>query len=309
MHHVKIVPHLAADDLAQVQTLLDVARQHDGAQAIGEHKFLRGSSASPASGVEALLAYDDGRLVGYANMEMFPISGGCRLSAEMVVHPDARRQGVASAMLEAIVNQGWEHDLDRVDIWAYRQLSGTRELAAKFGFEPSRTLLEIRMPLPDFFPEAPLPDGVEVRPFQPGQDDADWLALNNLVFGSHPEQGAWDAQDLTARLEQPWFDPQDFLVATKAGRLVAYNWLKLDHAAREGEIYVIGVHPNERRRHFGRSLTTLGLRHMRQRGMTQASAYVDALNSGALAMYYSMGFALDHSDLCYSKLLKDSRPV
>jgi mycothiol synthase len=302
--HVETVTQLGSAVLPQVRALLDVAREHDGVESIGEHKFLRVSSGTNASGVKAILAYDGQRLVGYANVELFPIASGCRLSAEMVVHPEARRRGMASAMLTTIVKEAQSQDLDRVDIWAYHQLSGTRELAAKFGFEPSRTLLEIRMRLPDAFPDAPLPPGVELRGFRPGQDDAEWLALNNLVFESHPEQGSWDSKDLAVRLRQPWFDAQDFLVATNDGRLVAYNWLKLDHAALEGEIYVIGVHPEERRRHFGQSLTILGLAHMVRRGMRDASAYVDASNSGALAMYYALGFGLDHSDLCYSKPLK-----
>ncbi|HEX6511363.1 MAG TPA: mycothiol synthase [Chloroflexota bacterium] len=299
-----MVPRLKPNQLAQVRTLLDLARRQDGVEAIGEHKFLRVSSGVEAAGVKAILAYEDGQLVGYANTETFPLKGGCRLSAEMVVHPNARRKGAASAMLEAIITEARTQDLDRVDIWAYHQLSGTHELAAKFGFEPSRTLLEIRMPLPESYPEAPLPADVELRAFKPGHDDAEWLALNNLVFESHPEQGSWDAEDLAARLKQPWFAAQDFLVATKQARMVAYNWLKLDHDLREGEIYVIGVHPDERRRHFGRSLTILGLQHMRRRGMADATAYVDAANSGALAMYYSLGFQLDHTDLCYSKNLK-----
>lgn len=300
---IRVVAHLGAEELAQVRGLLDEARQHDGAAAIGEHKFLRVSSES-ASGVKALLGYDQGRLVAYANVEQFPIESGRRLSAEMVVHPDARQHGAGSRMLETIVAEARRQDVDRVDVWAYHQLPGTGELAASFGFEPSRTLLEIRMRLPEVLPDAPLPAGVELRAFVRGKDDAEWLALNNLVFESHPEQSNWDHHDLAARLTQPWFDAQDFLVATYGGRMVAYNWLKLDHGARNGEIYVIGVHPAERGQHFGRSLTVLGMKHMRERGMTDASAYVDASNSSALALYYSLGFQLDHTDLCYSKPLK-----
>ncbi|HLG74201.1 MAG TPA: mycothiol synthase [Chloroflexota bacterium] len=303
---IEAVTHLDGEVLPAVRELLETAERHDGAAAIGEHKFLRLSAGAEAPGVKAILAWDGERLAGYANVEQFPIAGGRRLSAEMVVHPEARRKGAASQMLEEIIREARSQGAGRVDIWAYHQLSGTHELAAKFGFEPSRTLLEIRMPLPESFPDAPLPDGVELRAFRPGPDDGEWLALNNLVFASHPEQGAWDENDLAARLQQPWFAAQDFLVATLGGRMVAYNWLKLDHQARVGEIYVIGVHPDERRRHFGRALTIRGLEHMGKRGMTDASAYVDAGNSGALAMYYSLGFQIDHSDLCYSKPLKSA---
>jgi mycothiol synthase len=304
MPRVRVATQLTAEEVPRVRALIDAAREHDGVSAIGEHKFLRVSSGAEVPGVTALLAYHGGKLVGYANTEQFPIAGGRRLSAEIVVDPGWRRHGTASALLEEVLREARQQAVDRVDIWAYRQLSGTRELAAKFGFQPSRALLEIRTALPEQFPEAPLPEGVALRAFLPERDSAEWLALNNLVFASHPEQGAWDDADLAARLEQPWFDARDFLVAERQGRLVAYNWLKLDHASKEGEIYVIGVHPAERRRHFGRSLTVLGLRHMRQRGMEQATAYVDAENSNALAMYYSLGFSLDHTDLCYSKALR-----
>jgi mycothiol synthase len=305
---IRVVAQLGPDELPAVRTLIDVAREHDGVEAIGEHKFLR-VSAGGASGVKALLAYEGTRLAGYANVETFPVAEASRLAAEMVVHPDARGRGVASRMLEEIIAEARRLEVDRVDMWAYRQLPGTRKLAAKFGFEEMRTLLEVKMPLPDSLPEAPLPDGVELRAFVPGRDDAEWLALNNQVFATHPEQGNWDEADLAARLTQPWFAAQDFLVAFAEGRMVAYNWLKLDFETKEGEIYVIGVDANFRRRHFGRSLSIRGLDHMRKRGMTHAAAYVDAENANALAMYYSLGFELDHSDLCYSKPLKERRPV
>src|SRR5947208_1704787 len=114
MHRIEIVPRLTADDLPRVRSLIGLARDRDGVDAIGEHKFLRVSSGEIALGVKAVLAYDSDRLVGYANAEMFPIKDGCRLSAEMVVHPDARRHGVASAMLEAIVKEARAQQVDRV---------------------------------------------------------------------------------------------------------------------------------------------------------------------------------------------------
>ncbi|MHB8621252.1 MAG: mycothiol synthase, partial [Chloroflexota bacterium] len=250
-------------------------------------------------------AYDAEHLVGYANVQRFPSNDGGRLSAEMVVHPEARRQGVASLMLEAAINMARNQHLSRVDIWAYRQMSGTRELARTFGFHLSRTLLELRMTIPARMPEAPRPDGVELRSFLPGKDDAEWLELNNHVFSGHPEQGNWDPGDLAARLKQTWFDPADFIVGTRGGRLVAYNWLKLDHQSFSGEIYVIGIHPDLRHAHFGHSLTIIGLEHMQRRGMRDASAYVDALNSRALSLYYDLGFTVDHADVCYSKPLEE----
>ncbi len=252
----------------------------------------------------ALLAYDDDNLVGYGNVERFADIEGQRLAAELVVHPEHRGHGFGSKMLEEALRLARSYGVARMDVWAYRGRPGSAELARRFGFSVSRELFEIGMPLPDTLPSVALPEGIELRGFRPGKDDAEWLALNNLVFAGHPEQGNWDIADLAARLDQGWFKAEDFLVAVELGKLVAYNWLKLDEEARDGEIYVIGVHPSLRGIHFGRSLTILGLQHMKERGMIEASAFVDAENKGALSLYQSLGFTVRHTDLLYSKLLK-----
>ena len=159
------------------------------------------------------------------------------------------------------------------------------------------------MPLARSYPAVTLPEGLVVRPYRPGLDDASWLELNSTVFADHPEQGNWDETDLQARLNQEWFREQDFLVVERGGSIVAYNWLKLDESAASGEIYVIGVDSSLRSHGMGRALTVLGLKHMLERGMTQATCYVDGTNGKAVAMYYSLGFVIHHADLCYSRAL------
>ncbi|MGH2470013.1 MAG: GNAT family N-acetyltransferase, partial [Chloroflexota bacterium] len=144
---------------------------------------------------------------------------------------------------------------------------------------------------------------------RPGEDDAAWLALNNLAFAWHPEQGQWDAQDVTLRLREPWFRARDFLLVTRGGEMLAFNWLKLDEASANGEVYVIGVHPSLQGQRVGQILTSLGFQHMRERGMTHSSAYVDATNSAALRMYYRLGFVIHHADVCWARPVMEAAPA
>ncbi|MDJ0377015.1 GNAT family N-acetyltransferase [Cryobacterium sp. PH31-L1] len=137
--------------------------------------------------------------------------------------------------------------------------------------------------------------------FRVGVDDAEWVALNSLVFTSHPEQGAITEADLAARQAEGWFDADDFLILRDAdGRMIGYNWLKVDGAI--GEIYVVGVHPDAAGRGLGRVLMQAGLKRLADHGCTTAALYVEADSLGPVHLYRALGF-VDHTvDVQYRRL-------
>jgi ribosomal protein S18 acetylase RimI-like enzyme len=136
-------------------------------------------------------------------------------------------------------------------------------------------------------------DGGSIGVFRPGGDDAEWVALNALVFATHPEQGAMTESDLAARQAESWFTAEDFLILKDAaGRMIGYNWLKVEGDI--GEIYVIGVHPDAAGRGFGRVLMQAGLKRLVDAGCTTAALYVEADSVGAVHLYRSLGF-VDHT--------------
>ena len=67
-------------------------------------------------------------------------------------------------------------------------------VARAAGFELTRTLLQLRRPLPvpPTRPGRPPAGGAPpLRAFRPGVDDDAWLDVNNRAFAWHPEQSGW----------------------------------------------------------------------------------------------------------------------
>jgi mycothiol synthase len=163
--------------------------------------------------------------------------------------------------------------------------------------------MAVALPLPAEVVEAAratLAD-LTVRAFEPGRDEAQWLDVNARAFAAHPEQGAWTMDDLRDREAAPWFDPEGFVVA-EADRRIVGSCLTKVHTALEppvGEIYVISVDPAWHGRGLGKAMTVAGLHHLAGRGLRRGVLYVDDDNEGAIALYRSLGFSVDHVDLAY----------
>jgi mycothiol synthase len=305
MHHIEVVSQLDGAHLEQLPDLLHAATRADGHEPLGEHKFLRLQRGDDL-GV-AVLAYEESTLAGYAHTLTFDAEQR-RVSCEFVVHPDFRRRGIGRMLLSHALMHAESQHAARIDVWAYNDSPASARIAAQFGFRPTRRLQHLHRHAGDA-PAAACARGATLRAFRPGIDDHAWLALNNRVFAGHPENGVWTLDDLRARMAQPWFDPADFLMLDVGGATAGFCWLKIEERGDEGrvgEVYVIGVAPEQRGRGHARHLLAAALRHMASRGARTAAIYVDAANAGAVALYESAGFHHHHQDICYSRELSAS---
>jgi mycothiol synthase len=258
---------------------------------------------------------DDGRDVGFLDSRT---DGSSAAYAHLARHGDgwslelAERPGedfdprpLVDAALDEALARGGGH----VTLWSHGDDPQLDEIATKTGFVVERELLQLRVPLPLAEGVPRIPDGVTIRPFEPGRDELGWVAVNNRAFSSHAEQGSWTVDGLLAREEEPWFDTDGFLLAHDHQGLAGFCWTKL-HAARPpvepdvlGEIYVIGVDPDRQGIGLGRYLTASGLASLHARGASVGMLFVDADNTAARALYESMGFRSHRSDRAYGQRL------
>jgi mycothiol synthase len=293
---------LSIVDLADAAAAAALGRIADEASAVDGHRpFNEQALLDIASGrrTAVLIGVDDadrhstrGTVVGAA------IVGDAEL--DLVVAPRFRGRGHATRALPGLL------DALRgpLTAWSHGDHPAARILAVQFRFVAVRTLLQLRLS-PILAVNPPPESSVTIGPFRPGLDDADWVALNAVVFAQHPEQGRLTVDDLAARQAEAWFDPKDFLIARDdAGRMIGYNWLKVEPAAVpvSGEIYVIGIHPDAAGRGLGRTLMNAGLRRLLERGIRTADLYVDADNRGAVHLYRALGFTDVTVDVQYRRL-------
>jgi mycothiol synthase len=290
---IETLSALSPDQAEAVLELLTAAARVDGQQAVSEQGRLQlRGGARP--GVSHLLLTLGDELVGYAQLEdTDPIEAP---AAELVVHPSHRGHGHGRALGSALLATSGK----RLRVWAHGGHAAARHLAQVLGLSLFRELRQMRRPLTGpQLPEAVLPEGVTVRTFVPGQDDAAWLAVNSAAFAHHPEQGSLTQRDLDDRKAEPWFDPAGFFLAERAGSLAGFHWTKVHAEEQLGEVYVLGVAPGAQGGGLGRALTAIGLRHLAGQGLPTAMLYVDADNVPAVAVYERLGFSTYETDLMY----------
>ena len=255
-----------------------------------------------AVAVDGQPPFSDQTLVEFARgeRELLEVDGGAAIvgvgvrEVELVVDPDARGRGVGTTLAARVVT---EHP-EVVFAWAHGDHPASRALAARFGFEAVRTLLQLRARL-DTPPSAPPGQRGHITPFRPGIDDTEWLALNARVFAQHPEQGKLTQRDLDDRKAEPWFDAEDFLILRDGETMVGFCWLKVDGDI--GEFYAVGVDPERQGEGLGRVLMDAGFARLATRGIRTAALYVEADNAPALPLYPRYGFEQHTIDVQYRR--------
>ncbi len=231
--------------------------------------------------------------------------------AEAVVHPDARRRGIGSALIRHRSRRGRGR----------RAHLGARQPRARRGQRPppwASTSLgsccRCAARCTDL-PQLTIPPGVRLSTYSGPDDDDELLRVNNAAFAWHPEQGGWTEADVAERRGESWFDPEGLFLAfdaadRRAARLPLDEGARIHSGGQErsdsgnglGEVYIVGVDPAAQGRGIGATLTLVGLASPRGAAVsTTVMLYVEADNSAAVKTYERLGFEVFSADVAYTR--------
>ena len=233
-----------------------------------------------------------------------------------VVDPASRRRGLGTWLMgwslgHARVRASREDPLTPVNLEAFSEDSetGHRAVLAAAGFDVVRHFFLMRHHALGEIPDAPLPDGIEIRPVTEDQ----WRAI--LVAENEAFRDHWGHREMTEgtyrrTFEQKELDTDLWVVAWDGDEIagVVQNWIWPEENERlgvkRGWLEHISVRRPWRRRGLARALTAASLVKFREADLDDAMLGVDSENpNGALGLYEGLGFAVNSSAAAYRRAL------
>lgn len=312
MFNVSVLKQLTEQQVNEILEIVIEASEIDGARPFSEHVELHLRSGGDRPIIHVIAQNQNQKIVGYGHLDTTDLVEGP--SGELVVHPEFRLKGIATQIILEMKKLIKEKPLR---LWSHGDIPDAQEFAKKLGFNSVRNVIQMRRSL--FSPIEPFnfPSNYKLKQFDPNTDIDKFLLINKTCFTDLPDQSSWSGKDVELRISESWFSAKGFiLLLNEKEEVVGFCWTKVhgqDHFHNEddghqhlnhghdpiGEIYVLGVHPQEHRKGLGKALTLWGLNHLRRSGLDSAMLYVDSNNHKAIKLYEELGFGFWGLDRLY----------
>jgi mycothiol synthase len=267
--------------------------------------------------VDDVLVEVDGRLVAQANVDRMVRDDTPMYKIEGNVHPDYRRRGIGRWLFDWSIDRSKARAARedpgvnvKLTAWAEDAQIGNIALLDQAGFVPVRHFFLMRRDGLDEIPDAPLPDGLEIRPVEMGHRRA-ILEAENEAFRDHWGHREMTEQTVTTTFARPELDTDLWVVAWDGDQVagVVQNWIWPDEkeklGVKSGWLEHISVRKQWRRRGVARAITAASLVRLREAGMTEGMLGVDSENAnGALGLYEGLGFVQTSRAAAYRRDLE-----
>jgi GNAT superfamily N-acetyltransferase len=277
---------ITTDDLDAVVELVNECERHDTGEVMLERADLIADSRADGFDLERdwVCVRDGGRLVGR----------GLFVHGRSVwndVRPSDRGRGIGTWLCRWSEERAREVGAARLGQTIDDRRADALELLRRAGYVPRRTGWILRREHPGR-PDAPaVPEGIEIRPVRPGEEDAA-LAVFERAFSEWEDRRANALATWRAMVtEREGFTPDDLVLAVAGERIVGGAFL-LD----ADEIWVdkLAVAREERRRGIARALLQTAFVRSFDRGHRWTTVATDS-DTGALSLYERVGMTVHRS--------------
>ncbi len=241
------------------------------------------------SDINEFMYFNGEELIGYMGICSF---GGITQPLEItgMVHPEYRRQGIFSKLMELVVAECRKRNAEGIlALCDKKSISGQgflKKISAVYKFSEFEMYLNHKS---YETLEKQQPSGITFR--KAVNADASEITRQNMVyFGDDSEEENEDSEDRGILLpEEEEKRGMTIYIAEKEDRIIGKVNLQMSDGGTGG-IYGLGVLPEFRGNGFGRAILTFGVEKLKDAKATEVMLQVAAENGTALNLYKSCGF-------------------
>ncbi len=309
-------------DLELIVVMLNAAESVDHADLGTSVHEMREQLNRPGVSPEqdGFVAEDEsGRIVAFGYLEFKQETEECGYRCWFNIHPMFRGRGLEDRMLARLEERASELMVEVSADKVYLSASGHAAYAERLAaFERAR-MKEIRrfwvmlrehletLPAPQF------PEGLVIRGYRMGEDDAESLDALNDSFSEHFGHCEEYMEDWQNYLHSSAYRPDLTVVAIdpQRNRIAGFNHISVNEGEcrrlghGRGWIDILGVRKEYRKRGLGEALILQGMHNLRQAGMSEAVLGCDSQNTtNATKLYFRVGFRVLHETIAHGKYLR-----
>lgn len=241
------------------------------------------------SDINEFMYFNGEELIGYMGICSF---GGITQPLEItgMVHPEYRRQGIFSKLMELVVAECRKRNAEGIlALCDKKSISGQgflKKISAVYKFSEFEMYLNHKS---YETLEKQQPSGITFR--KAVNADASEITRQNMIyFGDDSEEENEDSEDRGILLpEEEEKRGMTIYIAEKEDRIIGKVNLQMSDGGTGG-IYGLGVLPEFRGNGFGRAILTFGVEKLKDAKATEVMLQVAAENGTALNLYKSCGF-------------------
>lgn len=242
---------------------------------------------------DLFVAEQNGRLIGSVSAFLEP--GIERALLDTLVYPLVRRKGIATELMRHGIQHAKAEGIKRIQICIPENNIACKKMANRLGLRFVRYFIGYKLDLTTHqLPDVTAKEYI-IRSLRPGEEEA-LTTLQNRSF-----RGVWGfnpntLEEIYYRVNLPSCSPEDVIMIYLEDKPVAYCWTRIDHEANTkrrrnaGEIHMLGVDPDYRKKLLGRNVLLAGLSHLKSKGIDIVDLTSDGDEPAAPALYESVGF-------------------